>query len=291
MTIRCDWHIHSQHSPCGKPGTPLALVCDQARRCGLTDFGITDHLNDRKSEPALRRCRQEYDALADRKGFHFGVEVGCLRLRDLEVNDSLGESGSVGGVQEGGPENGLTLYLPPELLDELKVEYIIGGAHLPLGATMERDAVIRSYHRQNLFLAAHPLVDVVAHPWRWMGHWQDEKGRYLTLPWFDDFRVIPRSMHDEFAAAAVEHGTAVEINAHACLLNPDYPEGFRAQYREYLAGLKERGVRFSLGSDSHGPGYTGRIVELEPDLREIGIAQDDLWRPAPVNTFNPAAGR
>ena len=67
----------------------------------------------------------------------------------------------------------------------------------------ELDAVIRDYHRQNMFLALHPLVTIVAHPWWWMGHWADGEGNYPAEPWLDDFACIPRSMHDEFAAATV----------------------------------------------------------------------------------------
>jgi len=278
MRITCDWHTHSRHSPCGKAGTTLEAIRREAAEAGVTSVGISDHLHCRLNVPALRACRAEYDALADRSGLHFGLEVSCLRRYDLEVNDARGAEGSVYAVQEGGPEGELTLYLPPELLEELKVEYVIGGTHWPLGAAQQREAVIRSYHRQNVFLASHPLVDVVAHPWWWQGAWE-QGGRYPDMPWFDDFGVVPRSMHEEFAAAAVEHGTAVEVNAHACLLNGKYPPRFRGQYREYLAMLKERGVRLSLGSDSHGPGYSKRILEIADDLAGLGLTEADLWRP------------
>jgi histidinol phosphatase-like PHP family hydrolase len=145
---------------------------------------------------------------------------------------------------------------------------------------MERMAVIRDYHRQNMYLATHPLVDIVAHPWWWMGHWQDGDGNYPGAPWFDDFGVIPESMHDEFASAAIGHGTAVEINIEACLLNPHYPEGFASRYLEYLAMLQSRGVCLSIGSDCHSAHYeidfekTGRMLEI------AGI-KDDFWRPKP----------
>ena len=78
----------------------------------------------------------------------------------------------------------------------------LAGTHWPMYVPLEREAVIRDYHRQNMFLATHPLVDIVAHPWWWMGHWMDRDGNFPAEPWFDDFDVIPRSMHQEFAAAA-----------------------------------------------------------------------------------------
>ena len=40
----------------------------------------------------------------------------------------------------------------------------------------ERQAVIRDYHRQNMFLATHPLVNIIAHPWWWSGRWAVRPG-------------------------------------------------------------------------------------------------------------------
>jgi histidinol phosphatase-like PHP family hydrolase len=73
--------------------------------------------------------------------------------------------------------------------------------------------------------------------------------------WFDGFDVIPQSMHEEFAAAAVQHGTVVEINLSACLFNASYPERFGYEYLEHLAGLRALGVTFSLASDGHQDRY------------------------------------
>ena len=280
MKIDCDWHMHSRHSPCGRQGTPLALLAEQARASGLSAFGISDHLHCRLSLPALRACRAEYDALEDKRGFHFGLEVSCLRRSDLERNDARGAEGSIYGLQSDGPEGPLTVFLPEGLIEELNVEYVIGGAHWLLGAAKERDAAIRSYHRQNMFLASHPAVDIVAHPWWWMGAWKaPDRNFYPDLPWLGDFTVIPRSMHDEFAAAARENSKAVEINLHAILLNPQYPASFRGQYVEYLAGLKEQGVTFSIGSDSHGPGYEAALDRVQRDLEGLDLTEADLWKP------------
>jgi histidinol phosphatase-like PHP family hydrolase len=127
-------------------------------------------------------------------------------------------------------------------------------------------------------------VDVVAHPWWWQGAWQDADGMYRTLPWFDDFSAVPRSMHDELAAAAREHGTAIEINAGAIFVNPAYTNHFKHQYLEYLAYMKDAGVTFCVASDSHHPGYDARLRLIEGELDFLGLTEDQLWRPA-------AAGR
>ena len=280
MSMRADWHIHSRHSPCGRPEATLELILREARAAGIEELGITDHLNSPLNDAAVRACRQEYDALDGKAGFQFALEVGCLRRHDLDEARRLGPAASIWGQQGGGPsDDELVLYLPEDLLGELRPAYLIGGAHGTLGAPLERDAVIRQYHRQNLFLACHPAVNIVAHPWWWQGAWLDERKMYSSLPWFDDFSAIPLSMHDELAAAAREHGTAIEINAGAIFVNPAYPDRFKDEYLDYLAYLKDAGVTFSVGSDSHHPGYDGRLRLIEPQLAALGLTEDQLWRP------------
>ena len=98
-------------------------------------------------------------------------------------------------------------------IEALVIEYVVGGVHWPMYVPMKREAMIRDYHRQNLFLAQHPPVEVVAHPWWCMGAWRDADGMYRTDPWFDDFGSIPAAMHEEFARACKENGKRVEAAA------------------------------------------------------------------------------
>lgn len=276
MVISCDWHTHSRYSPCGSAETTLESLFSGMRAAGITRGGVTDHLHCHANLPTLELARREYDALPEREGFHFGLEVSCLREYDLERNRKAGASARLYGVWDEGPEGPLAVYLPDELLARLGVAYVIGGAHWPLGAPLEREAIIRSYHRQNMFLAQHSRVNIIAHPWWWMGAWRDDDGTYRTLPWLDDFGCIPRSMHEEFAAASREHGKLIEINAQAILLNPEYPASFHTQYLEYLALLREAGVHFSIGSDSHAVGYGGQLDLVADDLSSVGITESNL---------------
>ncbi len=292
MPITCDWHIHSHHSPECKahPDNAMAKLLAAIEACGITHYGITDHLHGTMNVAQLEASRREFDSLPDSPSRYFAVEVSCLREWDVQQTAAAEPEQRSRWFWPGGPENRLTLpLLDEELIERLGISYVIGGAHCPLGVPEpydDEDAVIRSYHRQNMFIATHPLADIVAHPWWWgLGYLSKDDPRYHTFAWTGDFNCIPLSMHDEFAAAAVEHGTAVEINASASLVNPNYPDTFRSQYRDYLAYLKERGVQFSLGSDSHSwvdedDVYTPHTQYLEEDLQWLGIGTDELWMPA-----------
>lgn len=279
--ITSDWHTHSRNS-CDGACIPVAHLLARAGEKGITDLGLTDHVHTRYNLPDLAASRKEYLACAPSPRFHFGVEVSCMSQWELDEIAAGRAENPVYGLREGGPAGGaLAIGLTAEDIGHYGVEFVVGGTHWPMYVPLEREAVIRDYHRQNLFLAAHPLVDVVAHPWWWMGKWQDADGRYRTDPWLDDFSKIPASMHDEFAGAVREHQTVVEINLEAMLLTGCYVEAFKRQYLDYLAGLKARGALLCVGSDCHDADYHSDFATAAGMLESVGIAESDLWRLAP----------
>jgi histidinol phosphatase-like PHP family hydrolase len=258
--------------------TVADLVADAAAR-GVVDFGVTDHIHSAYNRPDLVASRAEYDACAPGPRVHFGVEASCVSQWELDEIATGRYDAPTYGLRSGGPAGGpLALGLTAEDVAVLCIEYVVAGTHWPMYVPMEREAVIRDYHRQNLFLATHPLVTIVAHPWWWMGHWQRADGVYPAEPWLDDFGVIPASMHDEFAAAVLAHGKVVEINLEAMLLTPHYPEAFKRQYLDYLAGLKARGVPLSIGSDCHNLRYDIDFPRADAMLASVGIVDGELWR-------------
>ena len=281
MALTSDWHIHSRHSY-DRASIGLAELIAAAAAKGIRHFGVTDHVNTPLHLADLAASRREFDAVDPPPGFHFGVEASCVSQWELAEVAAGKHAAPVYGVREGGPPGGpLALGITAEDIARLGVEYVIGGTHWPMYVPLERDAVIADYHRQNMFLATHPLVDIVAHPWWWMGGWKDEDGRYTTDPWLDDFGKIPMAMHDEFASAAIEHGTAVEINTGAMLLSRAYPDTFAGQYLEYLAHLKARGVVFSVGSDCHSAQYAPDFEAVAAMLEGIGLRDEEMWRLEP----------
>lgn len=288
MKITSDWHIHSQNSCDGACMTVKELIA-RAEEIGIKDFGLTDHIHTPYNLPDLVNSRKEWEKSHSGRNFHFGVEVSCVSR--WEINEiALGKHDAPKyGVRTGGTAGGpLAIGLTAEDREKLGIEYVVAGVHWPMYVPIERKAVIRDYHRQNMFLACHPLVDIVAHPWWWMGYWQNPDGSYTTGPWFDNFDCIPKSMHNEFSAAAREHGKVVEINLDAMLLTRQYPEHFKNQYLHYLAYIKSEGVKLSIGSDCHGAHYETDFNNAGELLDRNGINDEDLWRLEPGHAITVA---
>ncbi|MFA5858604.1 MAG: PHP domain-containing protein [Elusimicrobiota bacterium] len=275
-----DWHMHTRHSMCGKHRGTMSAVFNQAMDAGIRELGITDHLNHEYCVPLIKASRAEYDATPKPDGLitHFAVEVPVLRKFDDICFQKHGWDSKTFSIQATtAEENEYMFYLTPEFKEEMGFEYVIGGAHMILGTPLVREEMIKCYHRQNMFCARHPLIDIVVHPWWWNGPWAEEDKNYRTLPWFDDFNVIPKSMHQEFARACIENKKAVEINAQAMFVNHRYSDSFKKQYIEYLQFMKEQGVTFSFGSDSHFDGYSGNLCKIEDIVESLKIAPDKIW--------------
>ena len=280
MALTADWHIHSEAS-CDNASLKISDLTVEAPARGILDYGVTDHIHTPLNLPDLAKSRRAYLAARPSTRFHFGVEVSCVSQWEL---DEIAAGRSVGayGLRRGGPAGGeLAIGLTEHDIARYGVEYVIGGTHWPIYVPFEREEIIRDYHRQNMFLALHPLVNIVAHPWWWMGHWKNDAGMYLNEPWFDSFKAIPASMHDEFASAAIARGKIIEINIGAMLLTRNYSDHFKREYLEYLAGLSARGVAFSLGSDCHSAHYDTQFAHAAAMLASVGICNSDLWRIAP----------
>jgi histidinol phosphatase-like PHP family hydrolase len=279
--LTSDWHIHTRNS-CDEASLSVADLTRRAAELGMRDFGITDHVHTPVNMPDIVASHEEFWANTPAPRMHFGIEASVVSQWELDEIATGNRGQPTYGLREGGPPGGqLAIGITAEDITRWGIEYIVGGAHWPMYVPKERDAVIRDYHRQNMFLATHPLVQVVAHPWWWHGDWRDADGRYTTDPWLGDFTVIPRSMHDEFAAAVVEHGKAVEINLEAMLLTRAYPDTFKRQYLEYLAALRTHGVALAVGSDCHGKTYDIDFARAAEMLRSVGIRDDYLWRLPP----------
>jgi len=278
MIIHSDWHIHSEYSYDAK--NPLSLIAEDAKRQGLTHIGITDHanFNDKKflgdlqnSVNGVKIAQKEFPFMI------LGVELTPIEQPEFDYI-------AVHGVRDGyeppasNEPYGIALAASKEELISLGVRYAIGASHwrvdVPFAKklTPDRDACIREWYRQQMWLACDSRVTILGHPWY--------HGKGL---WYEDFSVIPRSMNEDLAAALKENGKYVECNSHF-FYTSNATEKFRRQYAEFLRELFEKGIPVTYGSDSHA-NYCDLRETVEKYLTEVGfkdgditeIAEKDLW--------------
>ena len=274
---RPDWHVHSRFSPCGHRLATLDLIATDAKRHGIAQLGVCDHLHGTFSLTQIRACRDQYDSLTGRfPGMRLGVEVSVIRRSDLECRATLA---TIRGHDADWIPTDLALCISEELVAELRLDYVVGAAHWALGANEGHKSVMEAFHTQMLFIASHPCVDILAHPWCCP---TDRHGVWdpTVALWLMDFRTIPRSMHDELCAAALQYGTAVEVNARLIDLGHRCSPQFAEMYMDYLCGLYEAGVQLAFGSDCHDCGYTPPTRVAESYIQCLEMEPRRWWRPA-----------
>lgn len=278
MKIKSDWHIHTKNS-CDEGSITVSNLIKKVEKKGIIYFGISDHFHTIINLQDIVNSRKEYEENNPSCNFHFGVEVSVVSKWEVEEIERNKEKykDAIYGIRNGGPIWAEpTIAITKEIIDDLKIEYVIGGVHWPLYVEYERESIIKDYHRQLIFLANNPLINIIAHPWWWHGRWE-ENGMYLNKPWFDDFCVIPKSMHEEFISVVKENNKIVEINLNAMILTKKYSLKWKKQYLEYIAKLKEKGVILCIGSDCHDHDYNIDFETAEKLLDEFGIREDDLF--------------
>ena len=273
--IKSDFHIHTKHS-CDSACMTYDTLTAMARSKGICLFGITDHVHTPYNHGDIEASYEDF-CVHKTGDMHFGVEVSCVSQWELDRIAAGDHQGDITyGIRQGGPENcRLAVAVDEGFIERNGIEYVVGGTHWLMYKEYTRKNLIDDYHRQNMFLAQNKHVDIIAHPWWYMGPFKDADGRYTTLPWFDDFDVIPKSMHMEFADALVKNNKYHEINLEAIVLNQQYTDRFRKQYLEYLVFMQEMGVGFTIGSDCHDAGYRIDFAVSGRLLDAYGIRFDD----------------
>jgi len=268
--IKDDWHIHSEYSCDGACMKMENLVTGSAEK-GIVRYGITDHIHTPYNYPDIIKSKNAYNKnRAD--NFYFGVEVSCVSKWELDLIASGVEGNLTYGIREGGPAGGsLAIAIDEEYINEHDIKYVVAGTHWSMYAGNKPKDLITDYHRQNMFLSQHHLVDIVAHPWWYLGPCKDG--------WYTDFGIIPVSMHEEFAKSCIENSKLVEINLSAMLLSDKTSEKFKQEYLEYLVMLKEFGVKFSIGSDCHNEFYNIDFQKASDMLESADFTNDNFYSP------------
>jgi len=267
--IHSDWHIHSEFSY--DAALPLETIAQAAISQGLTRVGITDHLNfnDESFKGDLKRSSAAVKAIREKYPFMvLGVELTPLEKPEY---DYIAKTGTREGYEPPIQDKPFDIELAAtkEELMALGVQYAIGASHwrvdVPFAKKLDpdRDACIREWFRQQMYLACDERVTILGHPWY--------NGKGL---WYEDFSVIPHSMHMELAAALKENGKYVECNSHFSRA-AKATEKYRYQYAEFLRELFEMGLPITYGSDSHHE-YTDNRENVWNYLSAAGFTEGDI---------------
>lgn len=273
-----DWHIHTEASYDAEIKVPDLI--ERAAANSVKEFGITDHVNYPFMVKHLERSAELFNA-NKKAGFHLGVELTTLPKSQYEFAlkhpaDPENRKTWLYGYIPPIFGEGIALSLSDEELERCKVEYVVAGAHWSFSPLQTRKAAMKSYQAQQMFIAQQKCVDIIAHPW-WVYIGQYYKNGIMTGPWFDDFGRIPRSAHEEFAAAVLENNKMVELNTDF-FVSGAYTEKFKRQYAEYIAELHEKGIPITIGTDLHSD-YTGHHDEVRKYMEELGFNKDSFAKP------------
>lgn len=264
---RSDWHMHTAASYDAK--TTVREILESAEKQGVTDFGITDHVNVPSWFHYLQESRALYDA-HKKPGFHFGVELTTISGYQEEYDRKNGNT--VGYVNPEGVHP-VALPLTEEEIRAVQAEYVVGAAHWVLAPCKTVCDAIADFHRQQMMLANDPRVDIVGHPFCISGKYTDDEGNVTA---FDDFGLVPREMIEEFFDALLKSGKCMEVNR--CFM-VNRTEEFTRGYMRFVREAFERGIPITYGSDNHGPGYPDNQALVEKCLGEAGFKPEDLSMP------------
>lgn len=269
MKIEQDWHIHSEHS-CDGACLKMEELIIEAEQTGILNYGISDHLHSSYNMADIINSKKNYDAIISKNPalkeiFHFGIEASCMsewELDKIRKGDYRGDA--TYGIRQGGPKNAKpAIDIDKGSIEQMGIEYVIGGVHWGLYCDMDRDSILKDYHRQCMYLIQHEEIDILAHYLWWnQGAFPD-----IDNP-FADFGNIPQAMKQEMAFALKQYGCAFELNLCAVFLASNLSDRFKREYLEYVAEMQSMGVILAIGSDCHNPHYADIDFEKSSEMLE-----------------------
>ena len=246
VCVTTDYHVHSNYSD----GTQMPRMLDAAADAGLDAVGFADHCN--VSQRAwLMESKRKYGVNLDRT-YQLRREGICLLREqyDLAIYDAVELD------YDPRDEDDIEAFLA-----EADFDYAIGSVHRVDGtnvqssspftdvAETEREAFVDDYYDRLVSLVESELFEIAAHV--------DLVTRTPQLRGY----TTP-DHHEMVADAFARSRTVPEVNAGRAL-RESYGE-FHPE-PEFLDELRERGVEFVAGSDSHRP---AELRERVPALSE-----------------------
>lgn len=295
MLFPHDLHIHT-HCSCDSASASISHIMEACKKMGYEHYGISDHLHTHFNFPDIEIARKEFLELEARPAnFHFGLELTCATKWECEkiakrdyascftylLNGHPFQTMTpIDGVMYGGPANGpLYLDITKEEMQAQGIEYIIGGVHKPNYTEQKPLPMIDDYFNQMRFMLEDDRIDIIAHPWWGLPFWssyaiiKQEERNYRS------YKMIPREYWDELAKMFIEKGKLAELNA-GYLGEDAASEGFFHFYMEEMAKWREKGVKFTFGSDLHAAEYQyDAVFEFEEKVKSYGFREEDFQHP------------
>jgi len=246
-----DLHLHTARVGCANETMSVPALLARCEELGYSHIAITDHHNGPYHADAQRQIREDLRGYDGPLGITWGVE--------LTVGDAAAE----------------TVTADEGTVREFAWEFVIAGPHGRYGET-EPDAIIATQHRLMLATVRNPLVHALVHPW-WFSYVESEPGE--PMEWFTDMSRIPDRHVEELAEAAVETGTAIEMNGGAIIHHGSYAERFLDDYQQYMARLYELGANFTVASDAHDISKIEWAKDAARFLADAGVPDDRIIVP------------
>lgn len=248
MLIQSDFHIHCSFYRAKKAGDEAGpLAAEQlaaARDSGSVYVGLLEHYNASAKHPfhCLEELSSEYYAPGfERENVFLGVEA------------DLAEDGSDHCTTEG--------------RKKLALHYVIGSVHLSPALIPELRAYIDSeYKRISNALKYNDNIDIIGHPFGDGIRWE----RNGTIPKWN-WGLIPEQYLDDILGLARNSGKALEINR--C----DFEDPV---YLDFLGRIRDKEIRFEIGSDAHRTAATVRAAERTKFLEKMDFKEQFHWKPA-----------
>jgi len=259
-----DLHVHTVYSGHSSPDATVVNMVAAAAANGVELLAVSEHVPtvvpDIESWRAAKGDRSVIDAVAADLADIDPPEGAPRLLLGAEIDaDPYLLDGSL-------------------MLDDLSgIGYVLASTHLFPGgeafwfetisvAEAAKMKILEEWVEWVARIAANPSVDTIAHPGALVG------ARFVIDEFNDKVLALMTPMLESMA----EHSTAFELNE---LLGRKLPEQAKRSYPELVKCARALGVRFSVGSDAHGPEAVGIRPWVDKVARESGLAPEDFIDP------------
>ena len=255
-----DLHVHAGIERSAPMDTWIDGLIQQGRKA----LGLLDHYE------LYLKSDEEYAAYLERKGFPRWYPNGLVGFR--EFCRQVRHQGAIRDIQI---LLGLEVYhgdfpdIRPDFLDGL--DFI--GCHISKTESFEPwgDFLLHAASKLSRVAHQHALTGVLFHPFN-HSFWSHRQGITPAR----GLNIIQPDRLDDFANEMASLDICIEINWGSDAKNLDQPI-FLQEYLPVIEALRERQVRFWLGSDVH------RSLDAPYNMNylcsELGISIKDVWNP------------